>query len=333
MEDETSFYEASPTRLPFPPKMESINGDFNPLNRHCQCTTTTTTTANSLPIEEQSPLVSSSSNPNFCNHDRIDDNNDSNWCSWMRIESRSKLLLLIVFCAIISVSALILLKRYGTVFVHKELIPIIHWLVETFRPPVLAAILFAANALLPVLLLPSLPFKWVAGMTFGYGFGFLLIMAAEIVAVSLPYFIANHLFLHRLKKWLDNHPREASIIRLAGDGDWFHQFRAVALIRVAPFPYVLFNYAAVATGVEYIPYLAGSLLGIVPETFVAIYSGILIRTVAEAMEDHTPVSKRQILLDAIGFCLTLAATIVIGFYSKRRLKQLQEDEEQPWQPL
>ncbi|XP_074273164.1 uncharacterized protein LOC141596812 [Silene latifolia] len=331
MEDETSIYEASPTRLSIPPKMEPVNGDFTRLNRHYQCNTTT-----SLPAEEQSPLLSSSSNPNFPNHNHIDDNNNTNdtlWFSWMRIESRSKLWFLIVFCAIISVSAIVLVKRYGSDFVHKELIPVIHWLVETFRPPVLAAILFAANALLPVLLLPSLPFKWVAGMTFGYGFGFLLIMAAETIAVSLPYFIANHLFLPRLKKWLDNHPREASIIGLAGDGDWFHQFRAVALIRVAPFPYVLFNYTAVATGVEYSPYLAGSLLGIIPETFVAIYSGILIRTVAEAMEDHTPVSKRHILLDAIGFCLTLAATVVIGLYSKRRLKQLQEDEEQPWQPL
>ncbi|XP_074273093.1 uncharacterized protein LOC141596752 [Silene latifolia] len=332
MEDETSIYEASPTRLSIPPKMEPVNGDFTRLNRHYQCNTTT-----SLPAEEQSPLLSSSSNPNFPNHNHIDDNNNTNdtLCfSWMRIESRSKLWFLrVVFCAIISVSAVVLVKRYGSDFVHKELIPVIHWLVETFRPPVLAAILFAANALLPVLLLPSLPFKWVAGMTFGYGFGFLLIMAAETIAVSLPYFIANHLFLPRLKKWLDNHPREASIIGLAGDGDWFHQFRAVALIRVAPFPYVLFNYTAVATGVEYSPYLAGSLLGIIPETFVAIYSGILIRTVAEAMEDHTPVSKRHILLDAIGFCLTLAATVVIGLYSKRRLKQLQEDEEQPWQPL
>ncbi|KAL9234399.1 hypothetical protein vseg_009276 [Gypsophila vaccaria] len=304
--------------------MEEINGEFSRLHSNHQCST--------------SPLVSS--NPNLSTTDHILNNHTNivhdnhtfcSYSSWMRTDSRPKLWLIFGFCALIAVFALVLLDRYGPLFMHKEVIPLIHWLVDRFRRPVLAAILFAAIALLPVLLLPSVPFKWVAGMAFGYGFGFLLITSAEAVAVSLPYFISNRFFLRKIKKWLDNRPREAAIIRLAGDGDWWHQFQAVVLIRLTPFPYVVFNYIAVVTGVKYIPYVVGSLVGMVPEIFVAIYSGILIRTVAEAMEDHTPVAKRQILYDGIGFCLAIAATIVIGFYSKKRLKQLQDDEH--WQQL
>lgn len=244
-------------------------------------------------------------------------NSGSTWL-WVKI---------FAICAVLSVPALVIVKHYGPMFVKKEVIPIVNWLINNFSPPVLAAIIFAAIALFPVLLLPTVPFKWIAGMTFGYGVGFLLIFAALAVAVSLPYFIGCHLFYHKIKKWLDEHPREASIVRLAGDGDWFHQFRAIVLIRLTPFPYVVFNYAAVVTGVKYCPYLGGSLVGIVPEIFVAIYSGILIRRLAEAMEDHTPVSKLQMILDGTGFCLTLAASIVIGFYAKRKLKQLQEEEQ------
>ncbi|KAK9742853.1 hypothetical protein RND81_03G200600 [Saponaria officinalis] len=333
MNDKTENNEATEARDTKSPKMEEINGDFFRLHSNHQCST---------PLIQHSPLLSS--NPNYSTDNNNNNNNNNNhsnsddnficdsYFPWMRIESRSKLWLIIGLCAVISVSAVVLIKRYGPLFMHKEVIPVVNWLVDSgFRRPVLAAILFAAIALLPVLLLPSVPFKWVAGMVFGYGIGFLLITTAEAVAVSLPYFISYRFFLRKIKRWLDNRPREAAIVRLAGDGDWLHQFQAVVLIRLTPFPYVLFNYTAVVTGVKYSPYLVGSLLGMVPEIFVAIYSGILIRTVAEAMEDHTPVAKRQILYDGIGFCLALAATIVIGFYSKKRLKQLQDDEH--WQQL
>ena len=55
----------------------------------------------------------------------------------------------------------------------------------------LTVLLFASIALFPTLLLPSTPSMWVAGMTFGYGFGFLLIISAASVGVSLPFFIGS----------------------------------------------------------------------------------------------------------------------------------------------
>lgn len=82
--------------------------------------------------------------------------------------------------------------------IFQELIPIINWETTTFSTPVLAVLLFASVALFPTLLLPSTPSMWVAGMTFGYGFGFLLIISAAAVGVSLPYFIGS-LFLHKIE--------------------------------------------------------------------------------------------------------------------------------------
>ena len=79
-------------------------------------------------------------------------------------------------------------------------------------------------------------------------------------------------FLILVQGWLEKYPKKASIIRLAGEGNWFRQFGAVTLIRVSPFPYILFNYCSVATNVKYGPYIMGSLIGVVPEIFVAIYT-------------------------------------------------------------
>nr|KJB25684.1 hypothetical protein B456_004G204000 [Gossypium raimondii] len=207
----------------------------------------------------------------------------------------------------------------------QELMPIINWEMTTFSTPMLAVLVFASVALFPTILLPSTPSIWVAGMTFGYGFGFLLIISAAAVGVSLPFFIGS-LFLHRIQGWLEKYPKKAAILRAAGEGNWFHQFKAVTLIRISPFPYIIYNYCAVATHVKYGPYILGSLIGMVPEIFVAIYTGILIQTLADASQEQHTLSAPQILLNVGGFLLTVVTTIVFTVYAKRQLKVLQGEE-------
>ena len=45
----------------------------------------------------------------------------------------------------------------------------------------------------------------------------------------------------------------------------------VASLKISSFPYIIFNYAVVATDVNYGPYIFGSLVGTVPEVFLTIY--------------------------------------------------------------
>ncbi|KAJ9706741.1 hypothetical protein PVL29_001957 [Vitis rotundifolia] len=250
-----------------------------------------------------------------------------------------------LLCVVLGVLAGVFLKWVGPFFMDKfsvgsdykifkpiayaikmELMPIINWETTTFSTPVLALVIFGSVALFPTLLLPSTPSMWVAGMTFGYGLGFLLILAGVAVGVSLPYFIGS-LFHHKIQGWLEKYPKKASIIRLAGEGNWFHQFRAVTLIRVSPFPYILFNYCSVATNVKYGPYIMGSLIGVVPEIFVAIYTGILIRALADASHEQHSLSAPQIILNVVGFCATVATTIFFTVYAKRQLTALQKEDE------
>ncbi|XP_022845992.1 transmembrane protein 64-like isoform X1 [Olea europaea var. sylvestris] len=241
------------------------------------------------------------------------------WSLWWWL----RLVLVVTFLGVLAV---IFCIWVGPFFMDKEIIPIINWETETFSKQVLALIVFGSVALFPILLLPSTPSMWVAGMTFGYGYGFLLIIGAVAIGVSLPYFI-GFLFRHKIHMWLEKYPKKASIIRLAGEGNWFNQFRANALIRISPFPYVIYNYSAVATNVGYGPYLLGSLVGMVPEIFVALYTGILIKTLADASHDRHSLSASQIIFEVIGFCITVAATVITTLYAKRRLNELQREEE------
>ncbi|XP_057533209.1 uncharacterized protein LOC130811068 isoform X2 [Amaranthus tricolor] len=289
-----------------PTKMEVINSDYQRLDH------------NSTQIDEETPQVVPNSLPK--NHNQIQNHN--NYVNRRWVNSRSTWLM-IVIGALIAVSVIAIIKHFGPSFM-KKVIPAVHWLVESCSHLELASVVFAAIALFPILLLPTVPFKWIAGMIFGYGIGFLLITAGVAVAVSLPYVIASCLFLHKIENWLDKYPEKAALVRLAGDGDWLHQFQAVVLLRLSPFPYVIFNYVAVVTGVKYSPYLAGTLIGMVPEILFAIYSGRMLRTMAEAMEEHTHVSKFQMMFDGIGFCLAAASTISIGFYAKQKLEELKD---------
>lgn len=235
-----------------------------------------------------------------------------------------KLALLFSFLASL---AFVTYKWLGPLIMDKELIPIIKWEIRTFTHPVCGLLVFASVAVFPTILLPSTPSMWIAGMTFGYGYGFLLIISAASVGVSLPYFI-GHLFRHQIQGWLERYPDQAVVLRAAGEGNWFHQFRAVTLIRISPFPYILYNYCSVATRVKYCPYITGSLLGMVPEIFVAIYTGNLVKTLAEASSaDKHGLSVTQIILNILGFLGTVATTVLITKYAKRQLETMKKEEE------
>lgn len=68
----------------------------------------------------------------------------------------------------------------------------------TFSTPVIGLILFTSIALFPALLVPSSPCMWIAGVRFGYGYGFLLITGAISIGMSLPFFIGS-LFRRRIQ--------------------------------------------------------------------------------------------------------------------------------------
>lgn len=99
-------------------------------------------------------------------------------------------------------------------------------------------------------------------------YSFHLLFSWIIYITAGIHFVSTFFVLQRL---LERHPKHASILRLAGEGNWFHQFQAVTLIRISPLPYIIFNYAVVATNVNYSPYLLGTLVGMVPEVFIALY--------------------------------------------------------------
>ncbi|CAI8589218.1 unnamed protein product [Vicia faba] len=225
-----------------------------------------------------------------------------------------------------SVLGLVVFNWVGPFFIQKVFIPLINWQEETFTTKQLALIVFASISIFPTILLPSSPSMWFAGVIFGYLYGFLIVMSAAVIGVSLPFLIGS-MFHHKIEGWLNKYPKKATVLRSAGGGNWFHQFRAVALIRISPFPYILYNYCSVATNVQYGPYLCGSLAGMTPEVIASIYTGILIRALADVSHKTIFLSAPQIAFNVVGFCIAIGTTVFFTLYAKRQLDLLRREDE------
>ncbi|XP_022769498.1 uncharacterized protein LOC111313008 [Durio zibethinus] len=206
------------------------------------------------------------------------------------------------------------LLKLIVICISLVVVPAIKWEEQAFNSFEQVIVIFASLALFPVVCLPSTPSIWVAGMTFGYGKEFLLVVAGVSVGVSLPYF-AGSIFHGKIQGLSEKYPQHASILRLAGEGKWIHQFQAVTSIRISPLPYIILNHAVVATNVDYSPYLFGTLVGMVPEVFVALYRldhhqfHILIRSFEEATQDKRTPTRELLVFNVVGFCASMIAIL------------------------
>ncbi|XP_057542474.1 uncharacterized protein LOC130820935 [Amaranthus tricolor] len=229
----------------------------------------------------------------------------------------------LILCSI-CVAFILLLLKWGIPFLfEKVLLPMMQWEATAFGRPVLALVLVASLAFFPVVLIPSGPSMWLAGMIFGYGLGFVIIMAGTTIGMVLPYLIGL-LFRDRIHQWLKRWPEKAAMLRLAAEGSWFHQFRVVAIFRVSPFPYTIFNYAIVVTSMRFWPYLWGSVAGMVPEAFIYIYSGRLLRTFADVKYGNHHLTWVEIVYNIISFIIAIVTTVAFTIYAKRALDEIKK---------
>ncbi|CAA3018985.1 TVP38 TMEM64 family membrane [Olea europaea subsp. europaea] len=239
-------------------------------------------------------------------------------------KSRKRLLMwwikVAILCLVIIGILAIFLKWGAPFLIEKVLYPILQRATALDRP-VLALILVAALTLFPVFLIPSSPLLLLSGMIFGYGFGFVIIMIGTTFGMTLP-FLTGLLFRDRIHHWLKRWPQKVAMIKLAGEGSWFHQFKVVALFRISPFPYTIFNYAVVVTNIRFWPYLCGSVTGMIPEAFVYIYSGQLIKTLADVKYGNHHLSLVQIIYNIVSFIVAIIAIVAFAICAKKKLNSL-----------
>lgn len=210
---------------------------------------------------------------------------------------------------------------------EKVIIPLMEWEAITFSRPLLVLVLLGSLALLPIFLIPTVPSMWLAGMIFGYGLGFLIIMAGTLTGSSLPFSLTRWLFHARIQTWMQKWPKWAALIKLAEQGGWLQQFRVLLILRVSPIPYPLFNYVIATTNVKYGPYICSSCAILIPEAFITIYSGRLIKTLADMKSSSQHMTSFEIACNVLGFFMAVGVTIAGTIYGKKALRELEIKEQ------
>ncbi|CAM6100045.1 unnamed protein product [Calypogeia fissa] len=211
----------------------------------------------------------------------------------------------------------------GPFILDRVVIPMLVWEASTFSKPVLALVLVLSLALFPIVLLPSAPSMWLTGMIFGYGLGYLIINVGTFLGQTFPYLIGRWVLHHRIQELLTKRPKQAAVLRIAEQGSWFYQIRSIVILRFSPIPYPIFNYAITGTNITFAPYIMGSMLWMIPEAFITIYTGKMLKDLADLKKDKMPLTWPKVIYYLVNFAVAISIMVGVTVLGHRALKDLE----------
>jgi uncharacterized membrane protein YdjX (TVP38/TMEM64 family) len=173
-------------------------------------------------------------------------------------------------------------------------------------------------ALAVVAFVPGSLLTLAAGAIFGLGEGTLYVFVAAVLGSTGAFLVARHLARAAVERRLSGDPRFAAIDRAIGA----QGRRIVFLLRLSPvFPFNLLNYALGLTRVRLGDYVAAS-VGMLPGTFLYVYSGKLAGDVAAAAGGAAPArGPGYYAVLGAGLAATLLVTVIVTRIARRALEQ------------
>jgi uncharacterized membrane protein YdjX (TVP38/TMEM64 family) len=148
--------------------------------------------------------------------------------------------------------------------------------------PLGAAYFAAVYIVAEVLALPAVPLTASAGYLFGAVEGTAIVLFSATIAAGVSFLIGRSL----LRSWVERVAGESAQFQAIDRAVASEGFKIILLLRLSPiFPFALSNYFYGLTAVEFGPYLAATLLGFAPGTFLYVYSGEVASVAAGAAGD------------------------------------------------
>lgn len=164
-----------------------------------------------------------------------------------------------------------------------------------------------------VLMLPAWPFPIVAGIVFGLGWGLAVTLVAATLAAVTPFLMTRYLIHDRVER----RARRNAVFKSVDDAVRREPWKVVALLRMSPvLPSPAKSYFLGLTRVDLATYAWASLLGMLPGLVLKVYVGSAGR---DLLGDGSASTLKAALL-AAGVAATIAFTVVMSRFAKRRLK-------------
>jgi uncharacterized membrane protein YdjX (TVP38/TMEM64 family) len=166
-----------------------------------------------------------------------------------------------------------------------------------------------------VLFLPGSLLTLGAGFLYGPILGTLLVSPASVAGATLAFLVGRFVARDWVARRIAASPKFAAIDEAIGK----RGFYIVFLIRLSPiFPFTLLNYALGLTRVKLRDYVLASFLGMLPGTFLYVYFGSLITSVAQLLEGKRPAAGPW---GEVLFFGGLAATVAVTWLITRIARQ------------
>jgi len=142
------------------------------------------------------------------------------------------------------------------------------------------AVLVLGAAYLPasILMLPASVLTLGTGFVLGLGWGFVAVSIGSTLGSALAFLLGRTAGRSAVEAKMQSNPRFAAISKaIRARGFWI-----VFLLRLSPlFPFNLLNYALGVTELKFRDYLLASWLGMMPGTFLYVYLGTAMGSLAE----------------------------------------------------
>ena len=161
-----------------------------------------------------------------------------------------------------------------------------------------------------VLLVPVSVLTIVAGLAFGLGWGFALVVFSATIGATLAFLVSRYLVHDRVKILVETRPRFKAVNVAVSKEGW----KIVALLRLSPWvPFNLQNYFYGITDIKLLHYVPATFVGIMPGTMLYVYLGAA--GTAASGEGHGP-------LEWGFFAAGLIATLMVVFWVTKKAKEI-----------
>ena len=160
-----------------------------------------------------------------------------------------------------------------------------------------------------------------SGVLFGPLLGTAYTLVGATIGASLAFLIARHVAQSGIERRARQNPKMAAIDRAIGREGW----KVVFLIRLSPvFPFNLLNYLLGLTRVSFRGYVLASAFGMIPGSFLYVYSGYTAGQVAAGAAGAEPRGVGSWLALVAGLIATIGVTWLVTRTARRALR-LEED--------
>jgi uncharacterized membrane protein YdjX (TVP38/TMEM64 family) len=173
-------------------------------------------------------------------------------------------------------------------------------------------------ALITSACLPASPLTIAAGAFFGPVIGSLASIAGLTISAGLGFVIARYVARGPFERRLKKSPRFHMIDRAIGQEGW----KIVGLLRLCPLPFGITNYAYGLTAIDFLHYLAATVVGVLPSTGIFVYMGAAgmksLQAIAEGREAHR--TAAEWILIGLMLLAAVAALGIIGRIVKKAIE-------------